>query len=65
MYKSPGSDQNPAEQVQAGDKILHSEIHKLINSIWNKEDLPDQRKESIIVLDNKKCDKIGNIYLLR
>jgi hypothetical protein len=23
--------------------------HKLITSIWNKEELPDQRKESIIV----------------
>jgi hypothetical protein len=26
-----------------------SAIHKLINSIWNKEELPDQQKESIIV----------------
>jgi hypothetical protein len=26
-----------------------NEIHKLINSIWSKEDLPDQYKEYIIV----------------
>jgi hypothetical protein len=40
--KSPGSDQIPAELMQAEGEILHSEIHKLINSIWNKEDLTDQ-----------------------
>jgi hypothetical protein len=32
-------------------------IHKLINSIWNKEELPDQCKESIIVPIHKKGDK--------
>jgi hypothetical protein len=34
-YKSPGSDQIPAELIQAGGEILRSKIHKLINSIWN------------------------------
>jgi hypothetical protein len=32
-------------------------IHKLINSVWNKEELPDQWKESIIVRVHKKGDK--------
>jgi hypothetical protein len=32
-------------------------IHKLINSIWNKEQLPNQWKESIIVPIHKKGDK--------
>jgi hypothetical protein len=32
-YKSPGSDQILAELIQAGGEILHSEIHKLINSV--------------------------------
>jgi hypothetical protein len=41
-HKSPGSDQTPAELIQAGSEILRSEIHKLINSILNKEELPDQ-----------------------
>jgi hypothetical protein len=49
-YKSPGSDGIPAELIQAGGDILRSKIHKLIKSIWNKEELPDQWKESIIVL---------------
>jgi hypothetical protein len=34
-YKSPGSDQIPAELIQAGGKILLSEIHNLIDSVWN------------------------------
>jgi hypothetical protein len=32
-------------------------IHKLINSIWNKEQLLDQWKESNIVPIHKKGDK--------
>jgi hypothetical protein len=41
-YKSPGSDQIPAELIQTGGEILHSKIHELIKSIWNRENLPDQ-----------------------
>jgi hypothetical protein len=37
-YKSAGSDQIPAELIQAGGKIFLSVIHKLINSVWNKEE---------------------------
>jgi hypothetical protein len=32
-YKSLGSDEIPAEVMQAGGEILHSKIHKLITSI--------------------------------
>jgi hypothetical protein len=45
-YKSAGSDEIPSELIQAGHEILQFEIHKLINSVWNKEELPDQWKES-------------------
>jgi hypothetical protein len=62
-YKSPGSDQIQAELIQAGGEILQPEIHKVINSIWNKEELPDQWKESNIVPVYKKGDKTGcSIY---
>jgi hypothetical protein len=40
-YKSPGIDQIPAELIQAGGNTLRSEIHKLIDCIWNKEELPE------------------------
>ena len=33
------------------------EIHKLITSIWKKEKLPEERKESIIIPIHKKGDK--------
>jgi hypothetical protein len=56
-HKSPGIDQIPAEMIKAGGRIIRSEIHKLINSIWNKEELPEQWKESIIVPVYKKGDK--------
>jgi hypothetical protein len=34
-YKSPSSDQIPAELYQSGGETLVSVIHKLITSIWN------------------------------
>jgi hypothetical protein len=40
--KSPDTGQIPQELIQAGRHTLRSETHKLINSIWNKEDLPQQ-----------------------
>jgi hypothetical protein len=43
--------------IKAGGKTLCSEIHKLICSIWNKEELPQQWKESIITPIHKKGDK--------
>jgi hypothetical protein len=56
-YKSPGIDQIAAELIQAAGEILLYAIHKLVNSVWNNEQLPDQWKESIIVIVHKKCDK--------
>jgi hypothetical protein len=57
IMRKPGSDEIPAELIQAGDEILLSAIHKLINSVWKKEELPDQWNESIIVPVHKKDDK--------
>jgi hypothetical protein len=53
-YKSPSADQILAELVKAGGKTLCSEVHKLICSIWNKKELPQQWKEYIITLIHKK-----------
>jgi hypothetical protein len=54
-YKSPDVDQIPAELIQAGGETLHSEIHEL-KLIWNKQELPDQRKDSDFPV-HKKGDK--------
>ena len=58
-HKSPGIDQIPVEMIKAGDKTIRCEIHKLIISVWNKEELPEEWKESSTVPIYKKDDKTG------
>ena len=43
--------------IKAWGRTFRSEIHKLINSIWNKEKLPEEWKESIVLPIHKKGDK--------
>jgi len=43
--------------VKAGVKTIRSEISEHIISIWNKEELPEEWKESIIVHIYKKGEK--------
>ena len=73
-HKSPGIDQIPAELIKAGGRTICLKIHKLITSIWEKEKLPEEWKESIIIPIHKKGDKtdcnnyrgvmrIGNAHL--
>jgi hypothetical protein len=54
-WKSPGCDKILAELIQAGEETLLPAIHRLI--VWNKEELPDQWKESITVPVHKKDNK--------
>jgi len=56
-HKSQGIDQIPAELINAGVRTIRSAIHKLIICIWNKEELPEEWKDSIIVPIHKKGDK--------
>jgi hypothetical protein len=57
IHKSPGIDQSPAKLIKAGGRIIRSEVHKLIISIWNKEELPEEWKESVIFPIYDKGDK--------
>jgi sorting nexin-29 len=68
-YKAPGNDQILAKLIKAGGETLCSEIHKLIHSIQNNEELPQQWRESIIVQIYKKgndinCNNYQGISLL-
>jgi hypothetical protein len=68
-HKSPGTDQIPGELIQTGNKTIRGAILKLINSIWNKEELPEKWKESIIVPiykkgDNTDCNNFRGVSLL-
>jgi len=56
-HKSPSIEPMPAELIKAGGRKFRYEIHKLIISIWNKEELPVEWKEVIIVPMYKKGDK--------
>jgi hypothetical protein len=55
--KSPGIDQIPSELMTAGGRMTHSEIHELMNSIWNKEEMSEEWQEAIIVPICKMGDK--------
>ena len=57
-HKSPGICGIPAEPIKARGRTIRSEINKLINSIWNKEELPEEWKESVVLPICKKGDKI-------
>jgi len=55
--------------IKAWGKTIRCEIHKLIISIWNEEELPEEWKESIIARvyrkgDNKDCNNYKGISLL-
>jgi len=56
-HKSPGFDQIPAEVIKAWRRKIRCEIYKLIISIWNKKELPEEWKESIVVPTYKNGDK--------
>ena len=43
--------------IKVGSRAICFEIHKLINLIWNKEELPGEWKESVYVPIYKKGDK--------
>jgi hypothetical protein len=49
IHKSPGIDQIPAELIKTGGRTIRCAIQKLIIPICNKEELPEEWKESIIV----------------
>ena len=55
-HKSPGIDHIPTELIKAGGGKIRYEIHKLI-SIWNKEELPEEWKDWVIVPIHKKSGK--------
>jgi hypothetical protein len=56
-YKSLGTGHISTKLIKAGGETLCSEIYKLIFSVWNKEELPQQWKESIILATYEKGDK--------
>jgi hypothetical protein len=68
-HKLPGIDQIPAELIKAGGRTIHCEIREITNSVWNKEDVSEEWKESNIVpvyqkANNTDCGNYRGISLL-
>ena len=55
-HKSPGIDEILTELIKPGGRTICLDIHKFITSIWKKEKLPAEWKESIIIPIHKKGD---------
>ena len=53
-HKSPGVDQIATDFIQTGGNTICGVIHKVIISVWDKEELPEEWKESAIVPTHKK-----------
>ena len=56
-HKSPGIDQIPVELIKERGRTIRCQIHKLVVSIWNKEELPEEWKKSVVVPIYKKRNK--------
>ena len=56
-HKSPAIDQIPAELIKAGGRTIRYQIHKCFISVWNKDELPEEWKQSITVPIYRKGDK--------
>lgn len=55
--KAPGEDGITSDIIKGGGQILVKEIHKLIASAWEKEIVPEEWKEALIIPLHKKGDK--------
>jgi len=61
-HKSPGIGQIPAELMKAGGRTICCEIHKHINSIWNKGKLPEKWKELSLYLSIRRA--LNKLYII-
>ena len=67
--KAAGPDSIPAEALKAGKETSVDMLHTLFTKIWEKEDVPEQWKEGLIIKIPKKgnlneCDNYRGIMLL-
>jgi hypothetical protein len=67
-HTPPGIDQMPAELIKAEGRTIRTEIHKLINSVWNKEELHEELESIIVPVYNEgnktNCSNCRGVSLL-
>jgi hypothetical protein len=56
--RAPGEDAITAELIKKGRKRLWKNIHQLIVSFWNKEEIPEEWRTAIICSIYKKGSKL-------
>jgi hypothetical protein len=56
-HESPGIEEIPVQLIKTGGRTFGCEIHKLIDSIWNKEEFPEEWKKSIVLHIYRRSDK--------
>jgi hypothetical protein len=52
------------EQIQARGDILRSDIHKLINSICNEEDLSDQSRSPLLYQFTRNVTELTAVIIM-
>ena len=55
--KAAGPDGIPAEVLKEGGSVLLEHIHPLLLNIWEKEEIPAQLKDALVISLFKKGDK--------
>jgi len=56
-HKSLDIDKIPAKLIYAVGRTIRSQIHKLLHSVWNKKELPEQWKQSVTLSVYRKGNK--------
>jgi hypothetical protein len=56
--RAPKEDAVAAELIKDGGRSLWRNIHQLIVSIWEKEEMPEEWQTAIICPIYKKCNKL-------
>jgi hypothetical protein len=63
-HKSPAADQITAQRFKTGSRKFRYEIHKFLQYISNKDELPEECNESVIVTIYRKGDKTQIVAII-
>jgi len=53
--KAPGVDNNPPEALKGAGPCTVEALHRILNFVWEKEEIPDDRKRGLLVKLAKKA----------
>jgi hypothetical protein len=56
--RAPGEDAITAKLIKKGGKHLWENIHQLIVSVWNKEEIPEEWRTAVLCPIYKKGSKL-------